>query len=352
MRAFYFIIGFLLVVTNLYAQPILTSACNPSVGDNWSYKEADTNSVLPGSGGANVTWNFTNLNLDPDIQTMNWVSPAGTQYFSYYPTATMATTQTSESFITYWQKNSSMLGWLGQADSSSSGLKLMRTYDGVGIPYFRMPLSYGGTTYVDSCRYYYTEGSNWHHYFEIITQDADGYGTLNLPNGVTYSNALRIRFYGIGIDTTNIGLGYVSEYRYAWFVSGFKFPVFQIMTYLEYITGVGPSGWKTVRYTTTNVPIGIRNISEAIPSEYSLMQNYPNPFNPTTNIKYQITNKGFVTLKVFDIMGREISNLVNEKQNAGTYEVTFDASSLSSGVYFYRLETGNFTDTKKLMVIK
>jgi photosystem II stability/assembly factor-like uncharacterized protein len=103
---------------------------------------------------------------------------------------------------------------------------------------------------------------------------------------------------------------------------------------------------------TTNGGVWIKNISSEIPDNYNLFQNYPNPFNPTTYIKYQITNNGFVNLKVFDIMGREISTLVNEKQNAGTYETQFDANNLASGIYFYRLKAGNFSDTKKLMVIK
>lgn len=354
MKTFYLILGFLLIGINLFAQgPVITSSYNPSVNDNWLFKEADTTNVLPGSSGANVTWNFTGINLNSNVETMSWVSPNSTPYFSYYPTANMATTQTGGNSVMYWQKTGNMLGWLGQADSGPSGLKLSRTYNNVGIPYFRFPMSYGGATYIDSARFYITEGSSWRHYYEIITQNADGYGIINLPGGVTYSNVVRIKYYVAAIDTLSTGgLGFVSEYRYEWFRSGFKFPVFQIITHLEYIMGVGPSGYKVVRFTTTNVPIGIKNISEAVPSEYSLSQNYPNPFNPATNIKYQITKSGFVSLKVFDIMGREISTLVNEKQNAGTYEATFDAGDLSSGVYLYKLRAGEFTDTKKLIVLK
>ncbi len=354
MKTFYLILGFLLLGINLFAQgPVITSSYNPSVGDNLLFKNADTTNVLPGSGGANVTWNFTGINLSSNIGTMSWISPTGMPYSTYYPTANLAATQTGESSIIYWQKTGNMFGWLGQADSGSSGLTLIRTYNNVGIPYFHYPMSYGGTTYVDSVRFYKTAGSNWNHYYEIITQNADGWGTINLPGGVSYSNVVRVRYYVAGLDSLSTGgLGFISEYRYEWFRSGYKFPVFQIITQLEYIMGVGVSGYKEVRYTTTNVPIGIRNISEAVPSKYLLSQNYPNPFNPTTNIRYQITKSDFVSLKVFDIMGREISTLVNEKQNVGTYEATFDASNLSSGEYFYRLSAGDFSDTKKLMVIK
>jgi len=95
-----------------------------------------------------------------------------------------------------------------------------------------------------------------------------------------------------------------------------------------------------------------------------LHQNYPNPFNPSTKIKFDIINPLFpiesgsstrgenVSLKVFDITGREIQTLVNEQLNPGTYEVTFDGSNYASGIYFYQLRTGEFTETKKFALIK
>ena len=82
------------------------------------------------------------------------------------------------------------------------------------------------------------------------------------------------------------------------------------------------------------------------------MQNYPNPFNPATTIKWSIKEGAFVTLKIFDATGQEVGSYVNEKLNAGVYEANIDASNLSSGVYFYKLQAGNFTDTKKMVLIK
>jgi Secretion system C-terminal sorting domain len=97
---------------------------------------------------------------------------------------------------------------------------------------------------------------------------------------------------------------------------------------------------------------GVNIISGNIPESYSMDQNYPNPFNPTTNIRYSIAAGGNVTLKVYDMLGNEAATIVNEKQNAGSYEVKFDGSSLSSGIYFYKLQTGNFTEAKKMILIK
>jgi len=88
------------------------------------------------------------------------------------------------------------------------------------------------------------------------------------------------------------------------------------------------------------------------PKDFFLYQNYPNPFNPTTNIKFQISKIGFVRLKIYNSLGIEIKTLVNEKLGPGTYEALFNGNGLSSGIYFYKLETENFTDVKKLVLIK
>jgi hypothetical protein len=87
-------------------------------------------------------------------------------------------------------------------------------------------------------------------------------------------------------------------------------------------------------------------------TEYALDQNYPNPFNPSTTIKFQLPKDGFVTLKVYDILGKEITTLINEEKSQGKYEVNFNASSLSSGVYIYKIQAGDFTASKKLILLK
>ncbi len=91
---------------------------------------------------------------------------------------------------------------------------------------------------------------------------------------------------------------------------------------------------------------------EIAPSVFSLSQNYPNPFNPSTTISYQLPVNRYVTLKVYDILGNEVAALVNEQKTAGTYEIEFDATKLTSGVYFYSLQAGFFTETKKMILLK
>ncbi|MBT8377645.1 MAG: T9SS type A sorting domain-containing protein [Ignavibacteria bacterium] len=97
--------------------------------------------------------------------------------------------------------------------------------------------------------------------------------------------------------------------------------------------------------------------SSVYPDEFKLFQNYPNPFNPETMIEYTVPSivsniTAFVQLKVYDSLGNEIATLVNEDKSAGNYEVRFDGTSLPSGIYFYKLIAGNYSETKKMMLIK
>jgi hypothetical protein len=89
-----------------------------------------------------------------------------------------------------------------------------------------------------------------------------------------------------------------------------------------------------------------------IPREFALMQNYPNPFNPVTNIGLRIAELGFVSVRIYDISGKEVAILVNEELSPGVYNVEFDGSNLASGTYFYRMETNSFSDVKKMILVK
>ena len=108
-------------------------------------------------------------------------------------------------------------------------------------------------------------------------------------------------------------------------------------------------GYKTKVFFNNNI---IPSKQQVIPSDFSLSQNYPNPFNPVTKINFAIQKQGLVTLKVYDMLGREVASLLNETKAAGHYTVEFDASKLSSGIYFYKLQTGSFTSIKKMVLVK
>ncbi len=98
--------------------------------------------------------------------------------------------------------------------------------------------------------------------------------------------------------------------------------------------------------------VGIQNISSQVPDNFNLSQNYPNPFNPTTNINFTVPKSGFIKMTVYDINGREITTLVNQEMTPGTYKVDFDGRNLSSGIYYYTMTSGDFVETKKMMLVK
>jgi hypothetical protein len=113
----------------------------------------------------------------------------------------------------------------------------------------------------------------------------------------------------------------------------------------------GNSAWSNIVKFKTSTVNGITSKFESHYS-FNLKQNYPNPFNPTTIISYSILTSGNVTLKIYDILGREMAELLNEYQSAGMHSVSFDASKLSSGVYFYRLKVNDFVMSKKMILLK
>ena len=107
-----------------------------------------------------------------------------------------------------------------------------------------------------------------------------------------------------------------------------------------------------VMITKYGIPIGIQNINSEIPGKFSLSQNFPNPFNPVTNIEFSVPKRGLVKLVVFDMLGREVETLLNKLTEAGTYRADWNASEYPSGVYFYKLQTEGFSETKRMVLIK
>jgi hypothetical protein len=114
---------------------------------------------------------------------------------------------------------------------------------------------------------------------------------------------------------------------------------------------VFPSRWVSIDSAGMSTAIVGRGVP-ALPRDMKLYQNYPNPFNPVTKIRYEIAKAGMVTIQIFDVLGRAVRTLVNEEKAAGVYETSFNGSGLASGLYFYRLTAGNYTNVKKLILLK
>ena len=115
-------------------------------------------------------------------------------------------------------------------------------------------------------------------------------------------------------------------------------------------TAVGWGG--TILKTTNGGVTFIDNNETGLPDNFILLQNYPNPFNPTTKISYHLSEQGFVSLKVYNVLGSEIISLVNEEKQAGVYELNFDGSQLASGIYYCRLITNTHSSSIKMLLLK
>lgn len=124
---------------------------------------------------------------------------------------------------------------------------------------------------------------------------------------------------------------------------------FRVRSYNETDSMTSTNNTPIIIKTTT---VGIENISDIIPDKYNLYQNYPNPFNPTTNIKFDLPKNGYVNLILYDVTGKEILKLVDQSMQAGAYNYQFNASNLNSGIYFIRLITNDFSQTRKIVLVK
>ncbi len=197
--------------------------------------------------------------------------------------------------------------------------------------------------------------------------DALGYTNGNNTIFTTTAGALLTNPYG-GVATGNYSPSFFNPAAGSPALSGANFtlpglndPFFTPTTYRGAFdqNGTWANGWTNFRPDTVNyklIPIGIEPISNIVPKSFSLQQNYPNPFNPVTNIKFNVATGGFAKLVIFDVLGREVAELVNENLKAGEYAVSYNASNLPSGVYLYRLtitgDKASFISTKKLMLVK
>lgn len=191
-------------------------------------------------------------------------------------------------------------------------------------------------------------GMNW--FLNATKLDGEFLGLSFLNNSTGFATGRG----GSLIKTTNCGVSWDSIFP------GSQQPlngVYFINGSTGYIVGDNGTILKT---TTGGIPIGIKPVSNKVPEKFILYQNYPNPFNPSTKIKFEVAyppftkggQGGFVKLTIYDILGREAATLVNEKLSSGTYEVEWNASNFPSGVYFYKLETQGFSQTRKMILLK
>lgn len=189
-------------------------------------------------------------------------------------------------------------------------------------------------------------GLNWQTVFSSDTVQMYQIKMINNNIGfVVGSKRINGQYKGIIIKTLNGG----NTWNTQKITDNGLQSVFFLDENLGYACGDNGKLWKT---TDGGGPIGIQQISTEQPKYFSLSQNFPNPFNPKTIIKFDIIKKGNVNLTIFDILGKEIVNLVNQELQAGSYQVDWDATNYPSGIYFYKLETNSYFETKKMALSK
>jgi serine protease len=183
-------------------------------------------------------------------------------------------------------------------------------------------------------------GSSWNTVTSPTTQAINGAAYVS-NTGSAWVSATSIPY-----RSTNNGTNWTSQTLYP-----FSGSIYHLAMYDTTVGWLVTSNGEILKYrpqgTTAVEPPGMN-----APLKYALEQNYPNPFNPTTTIRYEIRDAGNVQLKVYDVLGREVAELVNERQDAGSHRVNFNAARLASGVYFYRLSAGGFTETRRMLLMK
>ena len=197
----------------------------------------------------------------------------------------------------------------------------------------------------------------------IYAVSANGYFLRSINNGTTWT-AVQLPTIPLAVNFANMSTGYYSGQNGVirkttngginWIQQNSPTPEALKTIFCTDTNNVYAAGSNGIIIRTQNGGsfVGIEPVNSETPGQFSLNQNYPNPFNPATKISFDIPVQSYVKLTVYDILGNEIGSLIREDLSAGSYEVEFDASNLPSGTYFYRLTSGEFSQTKKMLLVK
>jgi hypothetical protein len=313
------------------------------VGDSLTVLTITDTSMNIGSTGGPNTYDLSKLNYFSSKIAVEAGSAVPTAA-AHFPNDTLLG---GGGFYNVLSFSGGNLGGLGSVEGDNSSLNVVHRVPGEEI--FSFPLTMGKTwnynmTVLDTAFSNGVAGLA-SSYTSHRTTIVDGYGTLILPGGDTLQ-CLRL----------TQGPASPSEQSYDTFFFVTQTGTFVNIDASRIEGNTGVVGISSAQVIEGSVATAVRNM-HPLPSMFALYQNYPNPFNPTTVIGYQLTAVSHVTLKVYDVLGREVATLVDGQQNAGVYNVNFNGSRFASGVYFYRINAvgddgQKFVSVKKLVLMK
>ncbi len=362
MRTILSMVLAMISIASAFAQITITAADFTSqltVG-NRLINRADTltTSANIGTPGTTAnTWNFAALNTHR-LDTVTSVNPNTTPYIGQFP----GTTHTFQTVVTLSGIRGTVFQYLRlQTDLFSKGamgsgevlpgvIATLRLRNVPDETVFQFPMTLNTTwtsTHAESTIIalpppFPPQISIANH---VITHTVDAHGSIILPGTAGTHQALRIR----NDRRTTSGTGSSRAISYTFIArNGATVQVAAADTLQP------NSGTITIlRGATWSGPITTEvRMSNAVPSEFALMQNYPNPFNPSTRITYQVAREGFVSIKVFNLVGQEVATLVGETKSPGTYALDWSADDIPSGAYFYKMQSAGFTSTRRMLILK
>jgi hypothetical protein len=301
---------------------------------SWGYGKMDVYKAMANAVGAQGT-NRVMLNYNSDSIPYYTSIPTTNQKVAMRFTPTISGTLSSIAVTLNGSKNAIMgtsnlkITVTQNATGSVDGIPGSQIGSSVLVPFSSLSAGIANVINMASAGVSVTSGTDFQIVLETTTTIGD---TLQLSLDDGSLRVDRTSSYRNGVN----GLG--------WYNRGDP----------NYASSYTPTNYNLVMTAEIAVPVvtAVNQLSNAVPTTYSLMQNYPNPFNPTTNIEYSIPVKGLVKLQIFDILGRSITTLVNATQNAGVYHATWDGKTAASGVYFYKLESGSFSKTERMLLLK
>lgn len=362
MKTLATLVSWLVISTSLLAQIQITSSdvegmfAPGKIWHNYSTNNPGVMMNVGTSSSSSQTWTvpiiaYTDSSIDTNVTV------SSTPYASYFPSATNAQYFTADSsgftytVYSYIRITSDTLESLGDAlHVVGNGIDTSLIQPDVSL-YVLLPATYG-SSFVQSRDSIDLGGGNYD--IETKTVYFDAFGSITMPNG-TFST-LRQKT----VDQTDV-------YQNGTLINSYSS---KNLNWIAPDAGTFNAGIDTSAQDTGNVNLdeadltiinssstGVNDNLSNMPVDYKLLQNFPNPFNPTTEISYHLPQNSYVKLEVFNILGQEVSMLVNSNQNAGKYSVTWNGrdksgNAMPSGIYLYRIQAGNFVSVKKMMLLK